>query len=157
MMTEDDLDFMTEMLGDPEVMRFYPKVCSREEALESIKLQLTRYARDGHGFWLLIDRAKGLPIGRAGLVIQEVEGAKEPEVGYMVHRPYWRQGYATEAARAVRDHALTALKKPYIISLIRPENVPSQGVARKLGMQPTRSLMFHGFLHQRFMVSRDTD
>ncbi|MBI1903518.1 MAG: GNAT family N-acetyltransferase, partial [Planctomycetia bacterium] len=41
-----------------------------------------------------------------------------------------------------------------VISLIRPENLPSQGVARKLGMSPERETMFKGFRHLVFSVSR---
>ena len=33
-MSLDDLDFVAAMLGHPEVMRFYPKVYSRDEARE---------------------------------------------------------------------------------------------------------------------------
>jgi RimJ/RimL family protein N-acetyltransferase len=79
------------------------------------------------------------------------------EVGYMIHRPYWRRGLATEAATATRDYAFFKLDKPRVISLVRPVNLPSQGVARKIGMQPEDHLVQHGgFEHFVFAVSRET-
>ncbi len=97
---------------------------------------MKRYARHGHGLWLVLDKANGQPVGQAGLLIQNVEGVEEKEVGYLIHRPSWRRGFATEAARACLDHAFNLLGRQQVISLIRPENLPSQGVARKLGMMP---------------------
>lgn len=154
-MTPDDLDFLAGMLADPEVMRFYPKCYSRDEAREWLQRQLDRYALYGHGLWLVLDRATGEPLGQCGLAIQEVDGAEEPEIGYMIHRPFWRRGIASEAALAVRDHALFTLDKPYVISLVRPVNVPSQGVARKMGMTPERLTWFKGYEHHVFKVLRE--
>jgi RimJ/RimL family protein N-acetyltransferase len=152
-MSLGDLDFVAGMLSHPEVMRFYPKLYSREEAIAWIERQLGRYARNGHGLWLAEDRATGEPVGQVGLMIQEVDGAEEPEIGYLIHRPFWRQGLATEAASATRDWAFGSLGLPYVISLIRPENLPSQGVARKLGMEPGRHTQFHGFEHIVFCLT----
>lgn len=129
-----DLDFVAEMLSHPEVMRFYPKRYSREEARGWIARQRERYRRDGHGLWLAVDRLTREPRGQVGLVLQKIDGLDEPEIGYLIHRPFWRQGLASEAARAVRDFAFEQLGKPRVISLIRPDNLPSQGVARKTGM-----------------------
>jgi len=153
-MTLGDLDFIASMLSDPEVMRFYPKCYSRDEAEGWIHRQLQRYRRDGHGLWLVLDRKTGDPRGQVGLVVQEVDGVAEPEVGYLIHRPFWRQGLAAEAAAATRDFAFHTLDKPRVISLIRPENVPSQGVARKLGMTVEKSVVHWGRDHLVFARAR---
>jgi [ribosomal protein S5]-alanine N-acetyltransferase len=135
---EDDLAFVFSMLGDAEVMRFYPKRLDRDESAAWIQRQRARYANDGHGLWLVEERESGLPVGQVGLAMQVVAGFPEPrypEVGYLLHRPYWKRGYATEAAARVRDHAHRTLGYPNVISLIRPENEPSQAVARRIGMR----------------------
>jgi [ribosomal protein S5]-alanine N-acetyltransferase len=151
-----DLDFVAEMLAHPEVMRFYPKCYARDEAAEWLDRQRARYLRDGHGLWLVEDRADGTPIGQIGLVLQTVGGAPVPEIGYLVHRPHWRRGYASEAARGVRDHAFSTFGYPRVISLVRPENAPSQAVARTLGMRPTVETMHGGFAHDVWSVERSS-
>jgi ribosomal-protein-alanine N-acetyltransferase len=154
-LTEADLDFVAEMLAHPEVMRYYPKCYARDEAQQWLERQRARYLRDGHGLWLVEARDGAAPVGQIGLVMQTVAGAPVPEVAYLLHRPYWGRGYATEAARGVRDHAFAALDHPRVVSLIRPENAPSQAVARALGMRPTRPTMHGGFVHDVWSVARN--
>jgi len=153
-MAPDDLDFVADMLAHPEVMRYYPKVYSRDEARTWLERQRERYARDGHGLWLVEDRATGEPVGQVGLMTQLVDGVKEPEIGYLIHRPFWRRGLASEAALGVRAWAFDVLGHPRVISLIRPENLPSQGVARKLGMAPEKRTWIFDLEHIVFAVRK---
>ncbi len=154
-MSLDDLDFVATTLADPQVMRFYPKCYSREESAGWIERQFERYARDGHGLWLVLERETGQPVGQVGLTVQQVDGVTEPEVGYLVRHPFWRRGFASEAAAATRDHAFRELGLPRVISLIRPENLPSQGVARRIGMKSERHALHAGIEHLVFARSRD--
>jgi RimJ/RimL family protein N-acetyltransferase len=152
--TPGDLDFLAEMLADPEVARFYPKALTRDETRAWMEMNGRRYAESGHGVWLVLDRHAGHPVGRCGLTIQTVDGVPEPEIGYSMHRPFWRRGYATEAALGVRRWAFEVKGLERVISLVRPENLPSQGVARRLGMAPERETDFCGYRHLVFAVRR---
>ena len=155
-MSLGDLDFVATMLADPQVMRFYPKRYSREESAAWIERQLERYARDGYGLWLVLERETGQPLGQVGLTVQLVDGVAEPEVGYLIHHPFWRRGFASEAAAATRDHAFRDLGLPHVISLILPENRPSQAVARRIGMKPERRALHAGIEHLVFARSRES-
>ena len=128
-MVIEDLDFIAGMLADPEVMRFYPHCYSREEAERWVQGVLDGYDRCGHSFFLVMDRQTREPRGQVGLLSPNVDGVEESEIGYMIDPPFWRQGIASEAAIATRDYALEELGKQRLISLIRPINIPSQGVA----------------------------
>jgi RimJ/RimL family protein N-acetyltransferase len=153
-MAPADLDFVATMLADPEVTLHYERRFSRADAEAWLQRQLDRYARDGHGLWLVLDVKTQTPMGQVGLAMQEVEGERRPEIGWLLHRPFWGQGYATEAAAATRGAAFTRWRYPEVISLIRPVNEPSQRVAQRIGMQPQRRVFFHGFEHIVFAQSK---
>jgi RimJ/RimL family protein N-acetyltransferase len=146
-MTVDDLDFIAAMLAHPEVMRYYPKQLSRDEALEWIERQIGRYEQDGHGMWLVHHRYSGHPLGQAGLVARVIEEQPETEIGYLLHRPFWGKGFASEAAAAIRDYAFERLKRRRVISLIRPANMPSRKVAERIGMRAEKTTIFAELPH----------
>ncbi len=153
-MSLDDLDFVAGMLAHPEVMRFYPQVYSRQEAEGWIRRALGRYEQYGHGFWLVIEKESAQPVGQVGLLPQMIEGIDEKEIGYLLHRPFWKRGFAAEAALAVREHAFARYDRPSVIALIRPINKPSQGVAARIGMRPTRLTLHGGLESIIFRVDR---
>ena len=152
-MVPGDLDFLAAMLGHPEVNRHYERSFTRADSEAWLERQRTRYERDGHGLWLVSLRGEGTPVGQVGLCMQEVEGEVRPEIGWLLHRPFWGHGYATEAAAATRDLAFARWRYPEVISLIRPVNEPSQRVALRIGMRPSRRAPFHGFEHIVFAMS----
>jgi [ribosomal protein S5]-alanine N-acetyltransferase len=153
-MTPDDIEFIAEMMAHPEVNFFYERRFTREESEIWLVGQIERYQRDGTGLWLVVERDTGVAVGQVGLAMQTVEGERLPEIGWLLHRPYWGRGYATEAATAVRDSALNEWRHDRVISLIRPVNLPSQRVARRLGMVDRRRVQFHGFEHCVFEITR---
>ncbi|TWU20837.1 GNAT family N-acetyltransferase [Bythopirellula polymerisocia] len=152
-MAPADLDFLAEMLSDSETMRFYPNLLDRKGAVEWLEKGLSRQHRDGYSFWLVEDQGTGIPIGQVGLLNQEVEGKIEAEIGYMLHRQYWRQGFASEAASAVRDYAFHALGKKRVISLVRPINIPSQRVALSYGAKPEKLVVWRELEHLVFALN----
>jgi [ribosomal protein S5]-alanine N-acetyltransferase len=151
-MGPDDIDFIAEMLANAEVTRYYERRFTRADAQAWLERQLGRYRDDGHGLWLVRERETGCAVGQVGLAMQEVEGTRRPEIGWLLHRPYWGKGYATEAGIATRDAAFTRWGYPQVISLIRPVNEPSRRVAERLGMQPGSRVPFHGFEHILYVM-----
>jgi len=74
------------------------------------------------------------PIGACGLA--QLDGPA-PDLGYWIGAPYWGNGYATEAARAVIDHAFTALGHEAVQAGARVTNPASRRVLEKCGFQWT--------------------
>ncbi len=153
-MSHADLDFLAELFSDPEVMRYYPKTLDRAETAERIEQNLQRYRDYGYGLWIAEDRNTGQPLGRVGPIRQEIEGQMFVEVGYMIHRPYWRQGYAREAVAACHDYLFQHLDIAELVALVRPENLPSQATARSLGMQREKQALHYGMLHDVYVKNR---
>jgi RimJ/RimL family protein N-acetyltransferase len=143
-MTPDDLDDMAALLGDPQVMRYYPHPKSREDALAWITWNQRLYRDHGFGLWLLRLRETGEFVGDCGLTLQQVDGVTEIEVGYHVRVTLQGRGLATEAAAACRDHTRDVLGLERLIAIIDLHNRPSQRVAEKLGMVVERDSDNHG-------------
>jgi RimJ/RimL family protein N-acetyltransferase len=143
-LTPADAPALHAVLGDPVSMRFYPHPYARPEVDYWISRQIARYPT-GAGLLALVRKDTGTLIGDCGLVWLDVDGVVEPEIGYHVHPDHQRRGYATEAARAVRDYAFTTLGCDHVVSMIRPENLPSRRVAEKNGLVLHRTLFWRGY------------
>ena len=146
-MSMADLDDMAALLGDPEVMRYYPRPRTRAEAQEWIEWNLRLYRDYGFGLWAVQLRDSGEFVGDCGLTLQRVDGAEEIEVGYHVRVPLQGNGYATEAAAAARDYARDTLSLHRLIAIIDPANTPSQRVAAKIGLAPEKIATVFGSKH----------
>ncbi|MDQ6780702.1 MAG: GNAT family N-acetyltransferase [Candidatus Eremiobacteraeota bacterium] len=142
-----DLDFIATLLGDRDVMRFWGRDYNRDESRDWIVRQRERYASDGQGYWLASDRLTGEPLGQAGVVMQPVHGSEEPGLAYILARAHWHKGLATEAAAASLDYIRDALRRPHAVCLVRPENLASIAVARKLGLSEEMRMEYYGFEH----------
>ncbi len=151
----NDADALGTILSDPETMRFYPAPLDRAGVEEWIARNLRHYAQDGHGLWAMVLKATGELIGDCGLTVQPVDDADEIEIGYHVRRDHWGQGFATEAARACRDYGFVRLPVDHIISLIRPENLPSRRVAEKNGMTIWKEVVRKNIPHLAYSIRRD--
>jgi RimJ/RimL family protein N-acetyltransferase len=133
-MTDDDLEAMAGLLGDPEVMAYYPKPKSVEEAQAWIEWNKSNYEKHGFGLWIIETRS-GQFVGDCGLTWQAVNGRAELEVGYHVRPQLQGRGYATEAAAACRDFARDVVKASHLVAIIHPDNEASRRVAEKIGLQ----------------------
>ncbi|WOH19768.1 GNAT family N-acetyltransferase [Paenarthrobacter sp. GOM3] len=133
-MTMDDLDAMSAMLGDPDVMTYYPAPKSRDEAAAWIEWNQANYARDGYGLWIIETLADDF-VGDCGLTWQNVNGRSELEVGYHVRLDLQGRGYATEAATACLEFARNVVGARSLVAIIHPENAASRRVAERIGMR----------------------
>ena len=153
-MTLADAAAMGTIWGDAETMRWYPRALTDAETEAWIGRQMSRYA-SGTGLLGMVLKETGELIGDCGPTWQEVDGVAEVEIGYHVHRAHQGRGYATEAARAVRGYAFAELDRESVISLIRPENVPSRRVAEKNGMGLERVVFWRDYEHCVYRVERE--
>jgi RimJ/RimL family protein N-acetyltransferase len=92
--------------------------------------------------------------GDCGLTRQPVDDVTEMEVGYHLARRHQGQGLATEAARACLDYAFSNLGLHRVISLIRPENLPSRRVAERNGMSVEKQTIFAGLPHVVYVAQK---
>jgi RimJ/RimL family protein N-acetyltransferase len=148
----DDADGFAEYLADPEVMRFLGgETVPREDVPAVVEKWLGRWEANGCGPFAITRREDGRVIGRAGVIVWDTRDWRnstwldagdhaQPELGWALGREHWGKGYATEAARAVRDWARQERGVDTVISLINPDNIRSQRVAERLGAEPAETV-----------------
>jgi ribosomal-protein-alanine N-acetyltransferase len=141
-----DLEALHAVYGDPEVTRFIPAYPTLEHTRRALEIHVHEARAGNPAFWALIERESGDLIGDAGLGLIEGVGP-EFELGYTLGPRWWGRGVATEAARAVRDHALGPLGLPEVLALVRPANAASINVLEKIGMERVGTRHAYGAEH----------
>ena len=149
-----DATALARVLSDPETMKYYPAPLDQSGTEQWINRNLRRYAEDGVGLWAMVLKASGELIGDCGIIRQHVDDEYLYEIGYHLRRDHWKQGLATEAAIACREWAFANLKVNRLISLIRPENLPSRRVAERNGMTIWKKVEWRGLRHYVYAVDR---
>ncbi|WP_162794686.1 GNAT family N-acetyltransferase [Nonomuraea lactucae] len=112
---------------------FDGEVLSPADVAEVIEESERDFATAGYGLWLIRDRESAGLLGTAGLRPLERLGL---EVFYSLAPGAWGNGYATEAAGAVVEHALGPLGLPEVLAEVDDANTASVAVVERLGMTP---------------------
>ena len=123
--------------ADPEVRRYYyPSVLTPAETGAVIDAATAAAVREGFGFLAVERKVDGALVGGAGLSRPgpEVPGGHPAEIGWILGRSFWLQGYATEIARACFAVAWTDYDLPYVIGYTSAINTPSRRLMERLGM-----------------------
>ncbi|MGW2789385.1 GNAT family N-acetyltransferase [Streptomyces sp. NPDC001251] len=149
--TDDDLVPMAEINADPEVMRWIGDGSVRD--LERTAADIERWEEEwddeGFGLFAVELLGSGEMIGFTGLSVPHFlpEVEHEVEIGWRLGRPFWGQGYASEAAHAALEFALQDRGLGRVISVSRLGNDASENVMRKLGMKQERETVHPEFGH----------
>ena len=135
-----------DLYGDPVAMEFLGGVHPRVAADPGfvVGAWLKRWEDNDCGPFSIVRRIDGRWLGRVGILVwdartwthttfAEAGDDAQPELGWALARAHWGQGYATEAATAVREWAYDERGIGRLISLIAPANVRSQRLAERLG------------------------
>ena len=119
----------------PDVRRFLfdGAVLFPAEITEVIEDSARDFTAAGYGLWLVRAAAGTDLVGTAGLRPLEDLGL---EIFYSLAPGAWGNGYATEAARAVMEHAIGSLGLPEVLAEVDRGNAASVAVIERLGMTP---------------------
>ena len=137
LMKQTDITAITRLVTDKNVLNaFNVKVVSDEQIKRWIDRNLEHQKKYGYGLFSLVLKSNNEVIGDCGLEHTDFRGTPCVEIGYDLLSKYWNQGFATEAALAVRDFAIQVLKinSNSLCSFIRKNNRASRRVSEKIGM-----------------------
>jgi [ribosomal protein S5]-alanine N-acetyltransferase len=132
----DDLGSIVALMGDWDVVKNlsrppYPYLESH--AREFLARQEERRAKGADFVFAVTVKTDGALVGSVGVHLRETGF----ELGYWLGRPYWGQGFATEAGREVLDFAFRNLRAEIIEAGWFHDNPASGRVLEKLGFAPT--------------------
>lgn len=133
-MTPEDFDALYAVLADSDIMGHYPYTFDEARVRNWIHKNIERYRVLGFGLWAVCLKSTGEMIGDCGLTMQNINGVILPEIGYHIAKAHQRQGYAKEAARAVRDWAFAHTTFGVVYSYMKETNIPSAATAWASGM-----------------------
>lgn len=146
--TEADIPELVPLIGARQVaantLRI-PHPYTTEDAKEFLAVSTTRLDFS----FAIVLRSPGRLIGGVGL---HPDGQHQrAELGYWIGVPYWRRGYATEAAQAVVRYGFDELKLNRIFASHFRQNPASGRVLKKIGMRHEGRLRQHVLKWGQFM------
>lgn len=132
-----DASFILDLVNQPSWLRYIgdKQVRSLEDARRYLREgPLAMYTREGFGLYAVERRQDAATLGLCGLIRRAQ--LEDVDLGFAFLPEYWGQGYALEAAAAVRDHARDTLALPALAAITLPDNASSIRLLEKLGMAP---------------------
>ena len=132
-MDENDFDALYEVLADADIMQHYPYTFDESRVRNWIQRNIERYRIFGFGLWAVCLKETGEMIGDCGITLQLIDGQIKPEIGYHIRADKQRNGYAKEAAIAVRDWTFNNTPFQIVYSYMKYTNEPSVKTAISYG------------------------
>lgn len=136
-LTDADAPAVHAWTGDAEVVAHVPLGPLDEVATVAYVAQLVTEAHrvPRLGYALVIERrTDAAALGTLNIGIDSFEH-RRAELGYLLRRDAWGQGYATEAATLARDFVLDHLGVQRLWAVCDPDNPASARVLEKIGMR----------------------
>ena len=150
----DDIDDLLGIFSDPIAMKYFNIVFDKSQMETWVQRNLNHHAQYGYSLYSVILRNNQRLIGDCGLETTEIEGQLVVGIGYDFLREYWNNGYATEAAMAVKNYGFRRYGFQKIYCWINPENIASQRVAEKIGMTLEKKVLRDNKTYAIFSLSR---
>ncbi len=150
--TEHDAEGLHHILGQEGVLRYFPKPDPPplDRVQKLIAAQLEHWDKRGFGWWAVEPKSEEGIIGWNGL--QYLPETEEVEIGFLLSKPYWGKGLATEGASEGLKYGFETLGLERIVGIVHPENIASQGVLGKLGLTFNNEAEYFGMRVYRYGI-----
>ena len=132
-----DTESFVELNLDKDVMEFFPETYTREQSEAFIERMMEKISGGRPAFLAAELKETGEFLGFIGLNEPSFESQFTPctEIGWRLHKRFWRQGFATEGAASCLEYAWDHLQLSEVVAFTPTLNLPSIGVMKKLGMR----------------------
>lgn len=152
-----DITQLYKLLSNSDVMRFsVAGPMTLEQTKKFVEDTIKSYDKSQLAMWAVELKENSILIGITGFFTVNTQQGLEHEIGYRFLPEYQGQGFATEAANAVKQFAFDKIKIRKFLAFIVPENVVSIKVAEKIGMRYVRDETYKGIPAQVYEVESST-
>lgn len=141
-LTVADTQFILQLLNDPSFINNIADrgVRNEQDALAYLMNgPIKSYNSHGYGLYLVEHSEDAKPMGMCGLIFRP--DLQETDIGFAFLPQFCRQGYATEAAKAVIYYGYQKLKLARIVGLTNAANLHSINLLAKLGLQFEKTVL----------------
>ena len=154
-----DIDHLSPIYQNLNVMKYIydGSIFSKEEAESRVRGFAKHWQNHGFGMWLFQMKSDNSVIGYGGFRYFEDERPvfkQQIELGYILNEPYWSMGFASEAVNQAVQLGLNQYGINRILATILPDNISSQKVVIKAGLEHTFDADFDGLLHQVYEINK---
>jgi ribosomal-protein-alanine N-acetyltransferase len=149
---ESDWKTVLDYQNDPRYLRFYPwqrRTEAEVRAFIQIFIEWQNYIKRYKFQWALTLKDSGQLIGNIGIRKENFSDHKA-DIGYEINPEFWGQGYASEAALAVRNFGFRKLGLHRIWAHCLEENRASRRVLEKIGLRLEGILREDEFFKERY-------
>lgn len=152
--TPRDLGDLYPIFSDAEVVKYMKTGApvSKVETQTALMSIIKHWKEHGFGRWAVVLKETGKLIGYGGL--RNLYGT--PELVYLLARPYWGIGLATELAKASLKWGFEERNFERIVAVTKHENAASRRVMEKIGMVYEREATYHDIDVVLYAISRST-
>lgn len=153
----DDLPLAMELWGDPEVTRKIGGPFTPEMVRLRLEKEIAQMQEHRLQYWPIFLLDTDQHVGCAGLRPYREE-RRIYELGVHLRRAFWRQGLASEAARAVITYAFDVIQAEALFAGHHPENESSRQLLTGLGFAYTHDELYPptGLMHPSYLLRRTT-
>ena len=153
-LTDDDFNNLKAIISDRETMKYYPKPYDDNGVIRWINWCKDLYTK-GYGLYALELKDTKEFIGDCGVSIQNIDGDIVYEIGYHINKKYWNNGYASEAAKTIKEWFFTNTDNDCVYSYMNSNNIASYTVAINNGMKLIKEYDEDGFKHKVYRITRE--
>ncbi|MEO8446025.1 MAG: GNAT family N-acetyltransferase [bacterium] len=141
--TKDDIEEMSVIYSDEDVMRYIGKGGRADKKQTGLMLEsfIKSYEENGFGLFAVIEKGSDEIVGHCGF--SKLNNG-DVEIAYLFSKKCWGKGMATEAAGATLRYGFSQLKLAKIVALAYPQNLPSVNVIQKIGLKSEDDREFFG-------------
>jgi ribosomal-protein-alanine N-acetyltransferase len=140
----EDVTALAKLWTNPDITRFMGGPRNYEDVSGQLMEDARRTPPPKFDLWAVFEKATGDIVGHCGILDKDIDNTIEFELVYVIDKPFWGKGYASEVAAAIRNFAFHELGLKRIVSLIDPANQPSARVAVKAGLKYEKEVVRPG-------------